>query len=165
MKTFLKFSGIFALIVAVVAFILVMATPAISIHVIGNTYTNIAGTSVIFGESALGIQVWNPSPLSLIAWILLIVALLLLVFGALLPFLKVKSLNKFAGLLNIIAVVSLVVAGIFIFITVPAFYGAQGSDVNANAALSAGWVIEGILSIAAGVLAVAPAFADFISKK
>lgn len=165
MKTFLKFSGIFALIVAVVAFILVMATPAISILIIGNTYNNIAGTSVLFGETAFGMQVWNPSPLSLIAWILLIVALLLLVFGALLPFLKVKSLNKFAGLLNIIAVVALVVAGIFIFITVPAFYGAQGLNVSASAALGAGWVIAGILSIAAGVLAIAPAFADFISKK
>ena len=165
MKTFLKFSGIFALIVAVVAFILVMVTPAITVHVIGNTYTYYAGTSVLFGESAGGFQLTSPSPLSLIAWILLIVALILLVFGALLPFMKVKSLNKFAGLLNIIAVAALVVAGIFIFITVPAFYGAQGADVNPNAALGAGWVIAGILSIAAGVLAIAPAFSDFISKK
>ena len=165
MKTFFKFSGIIALIVAVVGFILVMATPAISVKVIGNTYTNIAGTSVLFGESALGILVYSPSVLSLIAWILLIVALIVLLFGALLPFLKVKSLNRFAGLLNIIAVAALVVAGIFIFITVPAFYGAQGADVNPNAALGAGWVIAGILSIAAGVLAIAPAFADFISKK
>ena len=165
MKTFLKFSGIFALIVAVVGFILVMATPGISVHVIGNTYTNIAGTSILFGESALGIVVYSPSILSLIAWILLIVALIALLFGALIPFLKIKSLNKFAGLLNIIAVASLVVAGIFLFITVPAFFGAQGSEVPGNAALGAGWVIAGILSIAAGVLAVAPAFADFISKK
>ena len=168
MKKFLKYTGVCALILAVVAFILQMATNAI---VIGNGSLQAVkkGTVAIFGETQstiLGDAVTKPSILALFAWILLLVAILIVLLGVLLPIFKVKALKNVAGILNLVAVVCFIIAGVFMFCVVPTFYSANGYDsVPNNAAIGAGWVIAGILSILAGVVAVLPAVGDFIDKK
>ena len=167
MKTFLKFSGIIAFVVALVGFILMMATNAI-VWSSGSLQYVVKGTVAIFGsktDTILGTAVTNPSPMALIAWILGMVGLLLVCFGIILPLLKNKKLDKFAGLLNLVAVICLVLAGVFMFFVVPTFYGANDAKVPDGTAIGAGWVIGGILFIAGGVLAILPAAMDFLGKK
>jgi len=167
MKTVLKFSGIIAFVLAVVAFILMMATTSV-VYSIGSNSTSVSGTVGIFG----GTDAKYAAPWAgLIAWILIIVALLILCSAIVLPLLKVKALDKFAGLLNLVAVIALVVAGVFMFLEVTAWKAANGDlsfsafGVNGSYSLGAGWVIAGIISIVAGVVAVLPAAADFLDKK
>jgi hypothetical protein len=167
MKKALKYSGIVALLLAIVAFILMMVTNAI-IQTSGSLQVVTAGTTAIFGKTehgALVDVVYKPSVLALIGWILALVGMLILCLGVVLPLLKVKALDKFAGLLNLIAVACLVVAGVFCFLVVPTYFAANDADVPSNAAIGAGWVIAGIVYILAGCCAIAPAAADFLGKK
>ena len=170
MKKFLKYSGICAAILALVAFILMLATPAI---LYDGQDVVAQGTTVIFGKTtttnAIITTVKSHTDLAwsaLLAWIFVMVSLIILLCGVILPALKVKALEKFAGLLNLCAVVLLVVAGIFMFITTPVFFAANGVDsVPDKCALGAGWIIGGILALAAGIVAILPAVADFLGKK
>ena len=167
MKKLLKYSGFISLVLVVVAFILMMATNAIVVS-IGNTQAATKGTTAIFGETTstiLGDVKTNPSVLALLAWIFILVGLVIVLLGIILPLLKVHALEKFAGLLNLVAVLLFVVAGVFMFIVVPTFYAANNIDVPNNAAIGAGWVIGGILSILGGAIAILPAAADFLGKK
>ena len=144
-----------------------MATNAIVVS-IGNTQAVTKGTTAIFGETTstiLGDVKTNPSVLALLAWIFILVGLVIVLLGIILPLLKVHALEKFAGLLNLVAVLLFVVAGVFMFIVVPTFYAANNIDVPNNAAIGAGWVIGGILSILGGAIAILPAAADFLGKK
>lgn len=173
MKVVLKFSGIISAVLAIVAFILLLATPGVkytaSVALLGSGTAEVAGTACIFGGTdAKYASTWA----GLLAFILVIVALVILCAGIILPLLKVKALDKFAGVLNLVAVVSLIVAGIFAFCIVAAFKAANGDAsgsianlASASYSIGAGWVISGILLIAAGVFAVLPAVADFRSKK
>ena len=170
MKKFLKFSGFIAALLALVAFILLMATPG----VMSGSDVVAKGATMIFGKkeavTVIGIKLGDAETKlawsALLAWIFVLVALLILLVGIVLPLLKVKALDKFAGLLNLCAVVLLVVAGVFAFISLPIFCDANGlSSVPEKWTLGAGWVIGGILAIAAGVLAILPAAADFLAKK
>ena len=167
MKKVLQFSGLISLVLVVVAFILMLASPAI----VGSTSLgdySVAGTTAIFGktETVLGTTVHtNPSVLGLLAWILILVGMIIVCVGVILPLLKINALEKFAGLLNLIAVVCFVLGGIFMFIVVPTFYGANDADVPSGAGIGAGWVIGGILAIAGGAFAILPAAMDFIGKK
>lgn len=167
MKKVLQFSGFISLLLAVVAFILMMATNAVIVKS-GNFQVIYEGTVAIFGKTehtALGDLVTHPAPLALIAWILILVGLIIVLAGVVLPLLKVKALEKFAGVLNLCALVCFVLAGIFMFIVVPNFYAANNTDMPEQAKIGAGWVIGGILSIAAGAFAICPAVADFLGKK
>lgn len=177
MKKALKFSGLVAAVLATLAFILMMFTPAIVCEgpIFGGHY-EIAGTVAIFGKSkgfALGEAavfcnsdgVIPPTWSAIIAWILMMAAVVILLLGVILPLFKVKALTKFAGLLNLIVVIALVVAGIFMFIQVPTFLGAIGRSDASGYALGAGWIISAIVAIVAGVLAILPAAVDLASKK
>ena len=173
MKKFLQFSGLIALVVAIIGFILMMSTHSLE-YVNGNAHGWYDGTSAIFGSGKYlagwgGLSVvdafngnlaWN----ALLAWIFALVAMLILCLGVVLPLLKVKALEKWAGLLNLIAVGLLIVGGIFMFFTVPSFASANEFNTD-HYSLGAGWVIGGILFIIAGALAIAPAAADFLGKK
>lgn len=175
MKKFLQFSGLIAAVVAIVAFILMLACPAMTYTVAGKTY-EISGIYGIFGgkvtASRWGISVdlaeIKATASAVIAFVLLIAAIVILLLGAILPIFKVTALNKFSGLLNLIAVIALVVAGILVFIEIPCFGAAQSTaDYTYSTdgyALGAGWIISAICAIVAGVLAVAPSFANFIAK-
>ena len=167
MKKVLQFSGIISALLGIVAFVLMMATNAVVVKV-GNTQVVTAGTVAIFGETTktlLGEVVTKPAPLALIGWILLLVALVVVLCGVILPLLKVKGLTIFAGIINIFVAIAFVLVGVFMFLVVPSFVGANGGEVNEYYHIGAGWVIGGILAIAAGVFAILPAAADFVGKK
>ena len=169
MKKVLQFSGIIALVLAIVAFILMMATNAIIVGN-GSLQAVTAGTTAIFGktENVIGSinAVTKASPLALIGWILMLVAMIALILVIVLPLLKVKALDKFAGIIAFCICGLLVVAGIFMFLVVPTFFAANGYDkVPDNAAIGAGWVIGGIISIIAGAFAALPTIFALLGKK
>ena len=167
MKKLLKYSGFISLVLVVVAFILMMATNAIVVGS-GNFQAVTKGTTAIFGETTstiLGDVKTNPSVLALLAWIFILVGLVIVLLGIILPLLKVHALEKFAGVLNLVAVLLFVVAGVFMFIVVPTFASANSWPSTNDVHIGAGWVIGGILSIVGGVVAILPAAADFLGKK
>lgn len=171
MKKLLQFSGLISLVLAIVAFILMMATNAV-IQGSGNLQVVTPGTTAIFGktENIIGglNSVTKASPLALIGWILMIVGMIIVCLGVVLPLLKINALEKFSGILDIVALACFVVAGIFMFLVVPTFYAANGveaKDIPDNAVIGAGWVIGGILAIVAGAFAILPAAAAFLGKK
>ena len=168
MKKVLQFAGLISLVLGVVAFILMMATPAVIQPLVGDTQTVYAGTTAIFGKTEstiLGDVVTKPSVLALIGWILLLVAMIIVALGVILPLFKVKALEKFSGILDIVALACFVVGGIFMFLVVPTFYAANEWDVGDKTQIGAGWVIGGIIAIAAGAFAILPAAAAFFGKK
>lgn len=168
-SNFFKYTGLLSLVVAAVAFVLFMVTPA----VVGNGFEAV-GTTVIFGgntrsyaggvsiySSYLGSMVWS----AFLSWILVLVSLLILLLAAVLPLAKVKLTDKLAGLLNLVAVGALVVAGVFGFMILGIWAAVNGVDLNGTSyGAGAGWVIASILSIVAGGIALCPAAADFLSK-
>ncbi len=175
MKKILQFSGLIAAIVAIVSFILMLACPSMT-YTIGGEPQSISGTLGIFGGKIINsgwswldsVTAFKATVSAVIAFVLLIVAIVILLLGAILPMFKVTALNKFSGLLNLIAVIALVVAGVLIFVEIPCFGAAQStSDYTYKTdgyALGAGWIVSAICAIAAGVLAIAPAFANFLAK-
>ena len=168
MKKVLQFAGLISLVLGVVAFILMMATPAVIQPLVGDTQTFYAGTTAIFGKTEstiLGDVVTKPSALALIGWILLLVAMIIVALGVILPLFKVKALEKFSGILDIVALACFVVGGIFMFLVVPTFYAANEWDVGDKTQIGAGWVIGGIVAIVAGAFAILPAAAAFFGKK
>lgn len=173
MKKLLKFSGICAAVIALVGFILLMTTPVIEYHdgdnwstitggVFGGGIAKIgSGSSVISGDADSKLA-WT----GLIAWILILVAMIILIAGFVLPLLKVNALEKFAGVLNLVAVIALVVAGILVFVSRPVFWAANEMGDNTDHwGLGIGWIFAGILAIVGGCLAILPAALDFIGSK
>lgn len=168
MKKVLQFSGLISLVLAIVAFILMMASDAVIQPIAGNTQTVYAGTTAIFGKTEstiLGDVVTKPSALALIGWILILVGMIIVCAGVVLPLLKINALEKFAGILNLVALVCFVLGGIFMFLVVPTFYAANEWDVQDSTKIGAGWVIGGIIAIVAGAFAILPAAAAFLGKK
>ena len=168
MKKVLQFSGLISLVLAVVAFVLMMATNAI-VQSSGSLQLVTEGTKAIFGKiehGALADVEYKLAPMALLAWIFILVGLLIVAAGVILPLLKINALEKFAGILNLVALVLFVVGGIFMFCVMPSYFKANGADsVPDSAAIGAGWVIGGILAIAAGAFAILPAVAAFLGKK
>ena len=179
MKRFLQFSGLIAAVIAIVGFVLLLACPSLiwSVTVAGQTMTReYSGIMGIFGgtltASGSGISVdlgtINPTPSAIIAFILIAAAIVILLLGAILPIAKVKVLNKISGVLNLAALLCLVVGGILIFVEVPCWCSAQSTaDYTVspdNFSLGGGWLTAGILSCAAGVLAIFPTFANLLAK-
>ncbi len=171
MKKFLQFSGIIAAVIAIVSFILLLTCPALTLTAGSNTY-DISATYGIFGGKVIESgwswlddgTAYKATATAIIAFLLLIVSIVILLVGVILPLFKVTFLNRFSGVLNLIAVLALVVAGVFIFVEVPCFTSAQGYSNADGYSLGAGWVVSGICAIAAGLIAIAPAFADFVAK-
>ncbi|MCR4911984.1 MAG: hypothetical protein K5925_05655 [Bacilli bacterium] len=179
MKKFLQLSGLISLAAAAVAFILVLITHGVV--KVGSEAGNWYGTpAVLFGNgnahaegsvpilgTLTGYYSFNGqgSSSALASWIFSLIAILGLLAGAILPFLKVKGFDKFAGLVNLCSVVLLLTAGILLFFTVTNFFNVNGSTDTDGWALGGGWVIAAILYIAAGAIAICPAVADFVSKK
>ena len=167
MKKVLPFAGLIAFVLALVALILMLATNGV-IVTSGNLQVNYAGTTVLFGKTEstiLGDVVTKPSVLALIGFILLVVGLLAACAGVLGGLLKVKALQKFGGLLALVAAGCFLVAGIFMFLAVPTFYGANDAKVPDGAALGAGWVIGAILNLVAAAFAALPAVMGLLGKK
>ena len=164
MKKYLKFAGFCAFVLVVVAFILIMATPALAYS---NGDLSIKGLSVLFGgeSNILGFQVKTLSlaPVALVGWILLIVSLVALLGGTALPIVNSKY-AKLGGLANLCAGVLLVVAGVLLCFT-KANLGAANSTDFTNWGLGAGWIVSIILVFLGGVLALLPAAVAFIGNR
>ncbi len=143
MKSIVKFAGIIALCLGLLGFILLMATP--SLTVMGMSLSGIDG---IFGEAAQ----WSGT----LAWVLALLALIMLVLGCVLPMLKVTALEKFNKIFKIVAAILLVFAGIFTFCEAAV---ANGDSPVKVADLGAGWIVSGILFILGGIFSILPAFA------
>ena len=167
MKTFLKYSGFLAAVIAVVGFILMMTTPAFAYFPKDSDPLYVNSARVLFGEdSALGHYdaVWS----AIVAWILAMVGIIALLIGVILPLLKKE---KFAGLINLIALCALVFGGVFIFVSQPCTLTSTvlGATVvtkpYADYGLNATWIITAILYIAAGAIAILPAAMDLFGGK
>jgi len=183
MKKFLKYSGIAAAVIAVVGLILMMTTAGLQYVGQNETYF-VAGSTLIFGSTEqinmtlgslainLGESKIAGSATALIGFILAAIGVVALILGALLPVLKVRALEKFAGLINLIALGTLVVAGIMMFTAQPAFAAAneftvmnKKVQIYKDYTVTFTWVLSAILLILAGVLAIFPAAMDFIGGK
>ena len=165
MKRVLQFSGVISALLGIVALILMMATPALRISgdfILFKTQYDLPGTAAIFGGTDYE---WKLAVLGLLGWILALVGVVVVLCGVILPLLKVKGIEKFAGLMNLVAVACLVVAGVFMFLVIPSFAGANFDGHTDGLSIGAGWVIGGILAIAAGAFAILPMAADFLGKK
>lgn len=170
MKTFLKYSGIIAVVVAIVGFILMMATPAFAYFPQNGDPLYLTSSEALFGADTYVIvrtghtnAVWS----ALLGWILAIAGMVALIVGIILPLLKKE---KFAGLLNFIAFAVLVIGGVFVLISqpctwTPAIENAEAQAINTDYGLNATWIIAAILYIAAGVLAILPAAMNLFGGK
>ena len=105
---------------------------------------------------------------TIVAWILAMVGVIALLIGVILPLVKKE---KFAGLINLIALCALVFGGVFIFVSQPCTLTSTvlGATVvtkpYADYGLNATWIITAILYIAAGALAILPAAMDLFGGK
>ena len=121
MKKFLQFAGLISLCLAAVGFILMMTTHSLTYHTagaLGEANAWYSGVAVIFGKgpasSSGSILGWGGTLngefegtlawTALLAWIFELVGMIILALGVILPLLKVKALDKFAGVLNLAAV-------------------------------------------------------------
>ena len=161
MKAFLKFAGLIAAVLALVAFILMLACNALTVKVLGNNQF-VAGTTVLFGEQ--GFVDYAPAATALIAFIFVIVAILILVLNFVMPLLKVKAFEKVGKILNFVAIGLLVVAGIFLFFTKAAFSGANNNGFD-DWNLAFGYVFAAILLLLGGVVAFLPTAFALVGKK
>ena len=153
MKKFLELSGFCALGLALVGFILMMATPAI---VTKDADALLKGAEAIFGGKN-----FDPVVLALLAWIFGLVGILVLGALVVLPLLKVKALDKFAGFIALGLCALFLMVGIFMFCVRAS---ALADSVFNVGYIGAGWVIGGILFILAGLVAACPAVMKILKK-
>ncbi len=171
MKKFLKYTGICSFVLALIAFILMLGTDSLVYNYKEGAFsvsTSISGTLGVFGGtySLMGLSTTcNATWSAIIAFILIVVAMIILLAGFILPLLKIHTLDKVAGILNFVAVIALLVAGIFLFIELPCFASANGGGDYSGWSLGAGWIVAGIFCLLAGLLSVLPAIFDFLGKK
>ncbi len=163
MKQLVKFSGIIAAVLAIVVFILQLASPAITgANVLGYGNGSVAGTQAIFGNSEKDIAL---SWAALLAWIFVLVSIVVLCAVTVLPLLGIKALEKFENLILFCVAGMLLVAGIFMFLVVPTYMSANGLQDVVNGSAGAGWIIGGILAIIAAGCAGLKPLSGMLGKK
>lgn len=144
MKQFLKFSSVIAFGLALISFILLLATPGV-LYKVGSFSFEYSGVKILFGEEGV-----KGAVLPLIGWIFIIICLAVLLCDVVAIILKKDFLAKFAKIINLVLAGLFVVAAVFIFLAVPSFLGANNIDASDGFVIGAGWVIAAILSILAG---------------
>ena len=166
MKKFLQFSGLIAAGLALAAFIFLLAGAGL-VYRSNNSAYYVPGTIVIFGGdlkmSILTLEC-APAATALIAWIFVLLGMLALIAISILPLLKVKALDKFAGLITLCAAGLLFVAGILLFFSKAVFTGAN-SNIFDDYLLSFPHVFAAILAIGAAGVAALPAVMGLLGKK
>ena len=171
MKNLLKYAGICAAVLALIAFILVIACNAMKAD-FGFGTDKVKGMDAIFAKGDC--KHMDKALAGVFGFIFLIVAIIILVLGFVLPLVGKNMDAKIAGVLNIVAAVLLILAGILIICTknswIDANYGddltkSQIKELKKNIDLTAEYAIAGVLAIIAGLVALAPAAADFMDKK
>ena len=170
MKKFLEFAGLCALGLAIVGFILMMATPAVA-AMNGNNVSYLPAVEALFGTE--NSQALWPG---LVSWILVLVALVGGIVIFVLPLLKIDLFGKMSDLVSLILCGLLVVAGVLLFFESAAYQaalndatsgwgGAIASTLGVTYAVGAGWIVGGILLICAGAVAGLPAILRLVGKK
>ena len=164
MKKFLEFSGLIAAALALAAFIFLLAGNGL-VYTYNNSASYVPGAIVVFGGDLKGLLTIHckPAATALIAWILILLSMLVLIALFVLPLLKVKALDKFAGLITLCAAGLLIVSAILIFCSKAAFVGAN--DAFDSYKLTFAFVFAGILSILGGAVAALPACLKLLDKK
>ena len=186
LKNVLKYAPICALVLAVASFVFMMAAHALEMSASGSGAAAagwISGVAVIFGKGpyySSGSASWGPISISgggegsfdgklawnaLLAFIFFIVALLALIVSAVSVFVKIPVLEKFGGIIALAAAGLLLVGGIFLFFTLPAFAQANEWNNSDGWRLGVGWIIAAILAILAGVASAFPAVLALVEKK
>lgn len=166
MKKFLQFSGLIAAALALAAFIFLLAGNGL-VYRSGDNASFVPGIRVLFGgevKTILGTAKYSPSAPSLIAWILVLLAMIALIVISVLPLLKIKALDKFAGLITLCAAGLLLVAGILLFFSKVGYSGANNGYFD-DFHLTFAFVFAGILSIGGAVVAALPACMNLLGKK
>ncbi|MBO4541091.1 MAG: hypothetical protein J5736_03860 [Bacilli bacterium] len=161
MKSVIKFSGLIAAVLAIVAFILQLATPAITNINLLITTGSVSGTTAIFGKGDDSALAWS----ALLAWIFVLVSIVALCAVSILPLLGIKALEKYENLILFCVAGLLLVSGIFMFIVLPVWWSANGAGNNTAGSLGAGWIVGGILSILAACCAGLKPASEILGKK
>lgn len=178
MKKFLQFASLIACALGLAAFVLLMITPAIktTVTLLGTTTTTTyAGLAALFaggkvisksGDTTLSTAFdGKAAPIALVAWILLLVAILAMVVSFLLPLLKVKADAKVLSLVALCGAILLLVAGILLFFTLPSFAKANEWSNTDNSKLTFGWVLSAILALVGAVIGILPSVLALVKKK
>ena len=176
MKKLLKFAPLCALLLAVVAFILLLAGEALvhDYELLGSKVHDFYSAPVVlFGNgNAVVLSIsgtvsdykgaWN----AILAFIFMIVALIVLLVSSITVFVKIKALEKFGGIIALVAGGLLLVAGIFLFFSKAAFGAANDiADGLKDYNLGVAWIISAILAILGGIASACPAVLALIEKK
>ena len=174
MKKLFKFAGLAAALLALIGFILIMATHVAN-YKDGNLSGYFEGMNAIFGTGKTSTTVGSITAVGdfddklawsgLLAWIFALLAILALVCVSVLPLLKVKALDKFLGLITLVAAGLLIVAAIFAFVSKGVLFAVNEYNNANDWTLGAGWVIGGILFILAGGVAACPVVLGLLGKK
>ena len=165
MKKYLKFFGPVAAVLALVAFILMLATPGV-VQASGNSQYNYPGTTVLFGGDVTFLWFTGHITLAwsaLVAWILLILAFVVIVAMFVLEMLNIKALDKYALFIKLGAAALLLIAGIFVFVSC-AVFKAVNEFSGDGYRLGVGYIFAGILTILAGGVAAVPSVLGLIKK-
>ena len=166
MKKLLQFSGIIAAGLALAAFIFLLAGNGLVIRY-NDSANFVPGTRVLFGgevKGLLGTYTYAPAATALIAWIFVLLSMLVLIALFVLPLLKVKALDKFAGLITLCAAGLLLISGILLFFTKVAYSGANDGIFD-DYHLTFAYVFAAILSILGAGFAALPTCMSLIGKK
>ena len=175
MKKALKFASLCAGLLAIAAFVLLIATESLT-----HTYTALSvsfhdlysAPAVLFGNGNMvianvsanfeGTLAWN----ALVAWILTGAAGILSLVSFIGSSVKAKKVLKFSGLISLLSAGLLIAAGILLFFTKSVFYNANGwGNINDAYNLSATWIIAGIASILGGLISALPSVFAIVGKK
>lgn len=154
MKQFLKFAGLVALVLNLVAFILVIATDGI-VAKSGGISISYGNEYLFFGKDGSKVIV-----LPLLAWIFM--GLTMICLGVLVVFdlMKKDTFKKMEKIIYIVLGAVLLLSAIFVFVTVPSFVSAN--DIPDSVAgyyhLGGGFIAGGIMAILAGGLCGVKAF-------
>ena len=125
MRILNRLSYLFALPFTIASFILMLTSDAI-ILTYNKTIITFSGTDVVFGWYPNGTTIhYDPSPLAKAAWIIALVAIILMIFGMILRFIYGDELHGFHVFLGIILIAGLIIVGVFLFLAVPTFMEAN----------------------------------------
>ena len=166
MKKLSKFSYLFALPFTIISFVLMLATNAI----INDKYKVdifVPGTEAVFGHKPISEidPPSNPSPLALTAWILALVAILIIVLGVFLRFIYRDELEKAHIVLSFIAIICLILAGIFMFNVVSTFWSANDMGYPLKGTrIGTGWGVAASFYFLSALILLFPIVVSFADR-
>ena len=169
MKKYFKYAGIVSVVLAVVAFILVVACNGAKFEAGGYT-DKTKGMDMIFAKGDC--KGADKSVAGLFGFIFLLVAMIAAIVGVLLPLVGKEMNPKIASIINIVAAVLFILGGILIICTAHSFIDANDDgmtkamikEAKKHTDCTVEYALAGILSMLAGVVTLVPAVSGFMNK-